>query len=107
MIEVFKTDVDCPSHAGVLLDIIHDTFPHYRANFDLQDCDRILRVASSAGPVHTEGLVHLLDSYGYCAAPLPDEVPPPPLDRLVSTELTPLGYFSGNTKDPNRKEHGS
>lgn len=95
MIEVFKTDVTCSSHAGVLVDIIHDTFPQYRANFDLQDCDRILRVTSSDGPVHTEALVRLLDSYGYRAEPLPDEVPPPPLDTLASTELTPLGFFRG------------
>lgn len=95
MIEVFKTDVTCPEHAGVLVDILHDTFPHYRANFDLQDCDRILRVASTAGPVHNERIVELVRACGYCAEPLPDEVPPPPLERLVSTELTPLGPFVG------------
>lgn len=93
MIEVFKTDVDCPAHAGVLVDIIQDLFPHYRANFDLQDCDRILRVVSTAGPVEAERLVQLVHAYGYSAEPLPDEVPPPPLDHLVSTELIPLGAF--------------
>lgn len=93
MIEVFKTDVDCPAHAGVLVDIIQDLFPHYRANFDLQDCDHILRVVSTAGPIEAERLVHLVGTYGYCAEPLPDEEPPPPLGSLVSTELTPLGAF--------------
>lgn len=101
MIEVFKTDVTCPDHAGVLVDLIHDAFPHYRANFDLQDCDRILRVVSTAGPVQTESLLLLVQAYGYSAEPLPDEVPPPPLDCLASTELTPLGAFcpKGRSRD--------
>lgn len=94
MVEIFKTDVTCPAHAGVLVDIIYDTFPYYRANFDLQDCDRILRVVSPAGAIDAEGIIRLLERYGYCAGPLPDEVPPPPLAALVSSELTPLGYFS-------------
>lgn len=93
MIEVFKTDVDCTAHAGVLVDIIQDLFPHYRANFDLQDCDRILRVVSTDGPIEAERLVQLVRTYGYSAELLPDEAPPPPLDSLVSSELTPLGAF--------------
>jgi hypothetical protein len=99
MIEVFKTDVVCPTHATVLVGIIHDTFPHYRANFDLQDCDRILLVASAGGPVQTDAVILLLQAYGYDAEILPDEVPPPPLDALVSSELTPLGAFIERARD--------
>ena len=33
-----------PAH--LLLDQIHKSFRHYQANFDLEDCDRILRVES-------------------------------------------------------------
>lgn len=93
MIEVFKTDVADSTHAGVLVDLIHDAFPHYRANFDLQDCDRILRIVSTGGPVQAKPLIQLFHAYGYNAELLPDEVPPPPLECLSSTELTPLGAF--------------
>jgi len=46
MIEVFKTNVKHADHAKILVDQIHTTFADYTANFDLEDCDRILRVVS-------------------------------------------------------------
>ena len=47
MIEVFKTNVDDRVQANLLVDQIHQTYSDYKANFDLEDCDKILRVASS------------------------------------------------------------
>lgn len=44
MIEVFKTDVRNERDVNLLIALIHKTFGEYRANFDLEDCDRILRV---------------------------------------------------------------
>ena len=43
MIEVFKTNVQKQKQAK-LLAALSEAFPHYRISFDLDDCDRILRV---------------------------------------------------------------
>ena len=44
MIEVFKTDVQKHSQANKLIALLHEHFPNIKINFDLQDCDKILRV---------------------------------------------------------------
>jgi hypothetical protein len=95
MVEVFKTNVTSPTQAIVLVGVIHESFPDYRANFDLHDCDNILRVVCDTGSVHATGIVDLLQSYGYYAEPLPDEEPPGGRAtlELFSTELTLLGPF--------------
>ena len=46
MIEVFKTNVNKPAQAEQLVQLIQQTFAGYNANFDLEDCDRILRIKS-------------------------------------------------------------
>jgi len=71
MIEVFKTDVIDPVLAGLLQNRIHRTFPQYRANFDLEDCDRILRVACVTGSVEARRLIQLLEERGFKAEVLP------------------------------------
>jgi len=72
MIEVFKTNVSDPDHANMLLEQIHDRFIEYRANFDLEDCDNILRVASANGHVEISTLIGLLENHGFQAQVLPD-----------------------------------
>jgi hypothetical protein len=44
MIEVFKTNVETATDAGNLIEILLQYFPGSKINFDLQDCDKILRV---------------------------------------------------------------
>lgn len=44
MIEVFKTNVETASDANNIVQILLQRFPGSRINFDLQDCDKILRV---------------------------------------------------------------
>jgi hypothetical protein len=44
MIEVFKTNVETATDAGNLIEILLQHFPGSKINFDLQDCDKILRV---------------------------------------------------------------
>lgn len=73
MIEVFKTDVNTAAHAQILIDEINQKFAHYKANFDLSDCDRILRIKSNNGIVDAPAVIELLQRFGYNAAILPDE----------------------------------
>jgi len=73
MVEVFKTDVRKQSQAKLLTDLIGLTFAGCRASFDLEDCDRILRVATDEQPVYSPGIIALLESFGYQAAVLEED----------------------------------
>ncbi|HTE31564.1 MAG TPA: hypothetical protein VK666_14380 [Chryseolinea sp.] len=73
MVEVFKTNVIDSLHAAMILESIHDTFVVYEANFDLADCDRILRVKSLVGGVDIEKLKGLINHFGFHAEVLPDD----------------------------------
>lgn len=46
MIEVFKTNVQSRSSAGELIAALQALLPGCKANFDLHDCDCILRIDS-------------------------------------------------------------
>ena len=74
MIEVFKTNVRNSHHANMLMEKIHSSFPSYTANFDLADCDNILRVKSTSEAVEPMLLIDLLRQHGFHAEVLPDEV---------------------------------
>jgi hypothetical protein len=75
-VEVFKTNVKNPDHARRLVDVIHDFFPEWQANFDLDDCDHILRITSLQEDINSSNIVDLLAYYGYSAEVLEDEVIP-------------------------------
>lgn len=75
MVEVFKTNVEHRDQADMLIDQIHQIFVEYKANFDLDDCDRILRIKSGNGLVHSSRVIELLKYYGFEAEVLPDDVP--------------------------------
>ncbi|MGX5820091.1 hypothetical protein ACWKWU_17975 [Chitinophaga lutea] len=75
MVEIFKTNVCSPRNAEWLTDLIHRRFEKYRANFDLEDCDRILRVISPTGAIDAHAVIALMAEQGYQAAVLPDEQP--------------------------------
>ena len=72
MVEVFKTNVKETTQANMLLHLIHSTFRNYKANFDLEDCDNILRVEYMNGAVEANCLIELLNDYGYHAEILMD-----------------------------------
>lgn len=75
MVEVFKTDVAQNSQARLLIDLIGFTFAGYQASFDLEDCDRVLRVSSLAAPVCSRSVIRLLENFGYAAALLDEPAP--------------------------------
>ncbi len=75
IIEVFKTNVETGAQAEHLVNLIHENFPVYSVNFDLEDCDRILRI-KSPDSIHESSLIALLHASGFDAAILTDEIPP-------------------------------
>jgi len=72
MIEVFKTNVKNPSAARMLTEVIEKRYSTYKANFDLADCDKILRIKSSSHPIDIPQLIRLVNEFGYIAEVLPD-----------------------------------
>ena len=44
MVEVFKTNVQKKTQSKMLLSILSEAFPSFKINFDLSDCDKVLRV---------------------------------------------------------------
>lgn len=72
MVEVFKTNVVDRKHAALLINEIASAFADYVANFDLEDCDNILRVECATGIVQSCLLINLLAELGYAAEILSD-----------------------------------
>ena len=75
MIEVFKTDVDDSKYADILVEHIQRIFQGYEVNFDLQDCDKILRVKNVCGMVNSDRLIQVLSKFGFHAEVLQDNYP--------------------------------
>lgn len=67
MIEVFKTDVEDSTSAVKLLDHINTHFPAYQVNFDLSDCDRILRIKNARGVIEAGRVIEIIARLGYKA----------------------------------------
>lgn len=63
MLEIFKTNVSDPEQASYILDLLQQHIPHCRANFDLHDCDKILRVTGDNIPV--ESIITLVKNNGF------------------------------------------
>lgn len=61
-VEVFKTSVTKPMQAEVILATLINSFPNIKPNFDLDDCDRVLRVEGEF--VSTE-IISFLKAKGY------------------------------------------
>jgi hypothetical protein len=87
MIEVFKTNVNNQCEAEMLLARIHKTFIHYSANFDLSDCDRILRVKNPIGSVKSSMIIAVIKQAGFEAEILPDEIGPFNLEIISAIAL--------------------
>jgi hypothetical protein len=81
MVEVFRTNVNDRKQAKILLDQIHHTYPFLKANFDLDDCDRILRVESKEQKIEPNLIIDLLQEFGFGADVLSDNFQP--LDRKL------------------------
>jgi hypothetical protein len=75
MIEVFKTNVNNRTDANRLVEAIHKLCAEHMANFDLEDCDKILRI-KSAREVYADDIIGLLEDYGFNAEVLQDEMKP-------------------------------
>jgi hypothetical protein len=62
MVEVFKTNVQHRELAEQLASILRGRFAFSRINFDLEDCDKILRVEGQQ--ICVENIIEILSTHG-------------------------------------------
>ena len=66
MVEIFKTNVTDHPQAEKIIALLKLHFPCYSVNFDLYDCDNILRVKGDSVPINE--IEYLVSSAGfYCS----------------------------------------
>ena len=68
MVEVFKTNVALQYQSEVLVLELLAHLPGSKINFDLDDCDRILRI--EANHVPQTRIVEIMTANGYLCTPL-------------------------------------
>ena len=63
MVEVFKTNVQRKTQSKMLLSILSEAFPSLKINFDLSDCDKVLRVEGDN--MEALRIMIILKEYGF------------------------------------------
>ena len=63
MVEIFKTNVTGLDEAATIVSLLQLQLPYCKVNFDLQDCDKILRVKGENICITT--IIELLQSCGF------------------------------------------
>lgn len=63
MVEVFKTNVQKKTHSKRLLCMLSEAFPSSKINFDLSDCDKVLRVEGDN--IEALRIMILVKEYGF------------------------------------------
>jgi hypothetical protein len=71
-VQVFKTDVQDQRVARNIIRFLRQHFSHYKINFDLDDCDRILRIESRQGVIEGAEIQSLIAVHGYYCEILQD-----------------------------------
>lgn len=69
MVEIFKTNVHATSTAEKIIAILNQHFPGFRINFDLEDCDRILRIEGYA--LEIQKIKSIVNEKGFLCEPIP------------------------------------
>ena len=72
MVEIFRNNVNSENKAKKIVDAVHSNFQHYRVNFDLEDCDRILRVENTNDRPNMSKILQFLKRLGLEIEVLPD-----------------------------------
>ncbi|MFH6937594.1 hypothetical protein [Flavobacterium sp. YO12] len=63
MIEVFKTNVQEVEQSVMIVGKLLEHFPNSAINFDLEDCDKILRINDSK--ILNHKIIELVNSFGF------------------------------------------
>jgi hypothetical protein len=70
-VEIYKTNVQEAIEASVILKMLLEHFSNYKINFDLSNCDRILRVEGAI--INIEKISFLVNNKNYECELIPDQ----------------------------------
>lgn len=63
MVEAFKTNVQKKAQSKMLLCVLSEAFPSFKINFDLSDCDKVLRVEGDN--IEASRIMVLIKGFGF------------------------------------------
>ncbi len=63
MVEIFRTNVNSKKVAEKVLKSLNARFPACHFNFDLDDCDKILRVQSAGNKIETCTIIEAVQEH--------------------------------------------
>jgi ribosomal protein S18 acetylase RimI-like enzyme len=91
MIEVFKTNVNSKEQAKKITELMVKKYPALSLNFDLTDCDRILRVQSDC--LKSSEIINQIKSLGYFCEILEDNDNKFLVRKITSNEGIPYNLL--------------
>jgi tellurite resistance protein len=65
MIEIFSTNITNENDALIITCLVHQVIPDGLVNFDLEDCDRILREEDKMKAFDANEIINLLEKKGF------------------------------------------
>lgn len=65
MVEVFATNIRSFKDAKIIEGLLAILFPSLKVNFDLTDCDRVLRIEAVSGKIDAGLIVNYIRNLGY------------------------------------------
>ncbi|MEX0723568.1 MAG: hypothetical protein WD053_06815 [Gracilimonas sp.] len=71
MIKVYKTDVEQTPHTQRIMEEIRTLIPGSDPSFDLEDCDKVLRIEHFSGKIKEQDIREILTNYGHSMEILP------------------------------------
>lgn len=72
MTEIFKTNVQDKRSAGYIITLLNSVCDTYEISFDLEDCEKILRVEARDGLIDTSLIKATLHGEGFYCEVLPE-----------------------------------
>jgi hypothetical protein len=63
VIEIFKTSINSQQAAALVKHVLSDKYPDAKINFDLEDCDRILRIENKV--ICVEEVTAIVNTLGH------------------------------------------
>ncbi|WP_414458253.1 hypothetical protein [Flavobacterium sp. NG2] len=75
MIEIYKTNIIKIDQAKKVYNQLKKSFPSYKIDFDLEDCDRILRIDTIDKELNQDAILKIVTDCGFYIEVLADEIP--------------------------------
>ena len=65
MVEIFKTNIINKEQTKRVINKIQEKFPYYKIDFDIEDCDKILRIENTNNEIDSEQIINVVSRLGF------------------------------------------